>query len=201
MTAIADEAHRQNRKVAVHAFTPTSIQIAIDAGVDSIEHGNGVTDAQLKQMRDKGIFFDLTPTWFDGLLDEDSRDERTVPCLSSDMGEGTHLSGDDMTFVGLFETYPNADAYIATFTQLMQIVTRLNVKVIIAEGDNAPFSWKLVTTAPAPATTLVSGMAQTRNGKITRAQSAFDAVLRCDFAGPQDTAAASALTSNMPAGA
>jgi imidazolonepropionase-like amidohydrolase len=66
MTAIADEAHRQNRKVAVHAFTPASIQIAIDAGVDSIEHGNGVTDAQLKQMREKGIFFDLTPTWFDG---------------------------------------------------------------------------------------------------------------------------------------
>jgi imidazolonepropionase-like amidohydrolase len=66
MTAIADEAHRQNRKVAVHAFTPASIQIAIDAGVDSIEHGNGVTDAQLQQMREKGIFFDLTPTWFDG---------------------------------------------------------------------------------------------------------------------------------------
>ena len=66
VTAIADEAHRQSRKVAVHAFTPTSIQMAIDAGVDSIEHGNGVTDAQLKQMRDKGIFLDLTPTFFNG---------------------------------------------------------------------------------------------------------------------------------------
>jgi len=54
-------------------------------GVDSIEHGNGVTDAQLKQMRDKGIFFDLTPDLVDG-SDEDSRDERTVPCLSSDTG-------------------------------------------------------------------------------------------------------------------
>jgi imidazolonepropionase-like amidohydrolase len=64
MTAIVDEAHRQHLRVAVHAFAPEDIQIAIDAGADSIEHGNGVTDAQLKAMRDKNIFFDLTPTFF-----------------------------------------------------------------------------------------------------------------------------------------
>jgi imidazolonepropionase-like amidohydrolase len=68
MTAIVEEAHRQHLKVAVHAFTPTSIQMAIDAGADSIEHGNGVTDEQLKIMREKGIFFDLTPTFYDGFL-------------------------------------------------------------------------------------------------------------------------------------
>jgi len=68
VTAVVDEAHRQHLKVAVHAFSSTSIQMAIDAGVDSIEHGNGVTDAQLKLMRDKGIFFDLTPTFYGGRL-------------------------------------------------------------------------------------------------------------------------------------
>jgi imidazolonepropionase-like amidohydrolase len=62
MKAIVEEAHRQNVKVAVHAVTQGSIQTAIDGGVDSIEHGNGVTDEQLKQMRDKGMFFDFTPT-------------------------------------------------------------------------------------------------------------------------------------------
>jgi len=67
MTAIVEEAHRRHLKVAVHAFSPPNIQMALDAGVDSIEHGNGVTDEQLKIMRDKGIFFDLTPTFFDGL--------------------------------------------------------------------------------------------------------------------------------------
>jgi imidazolonepropionase-like amidohydrolase len=66
MSAIAEEAHRQHLKVAVHAFTPASIQTALDAGADSIEHGNGVTDEQLKFMRDKGIFFDLTPTFYGG---------------------------------------------------------------------------------------------------------------------------------------
>jgi len=62
MKAIVEEAHRQNVKVAVHAVTRGSIQTAIDGGADSIEHGNEVTDEQLKQMRDKGMFFDFTPT-------------------------------------------------------------------------------------------------------------------------------------------
>jgi imidazolonepropionase-like amidohydrolase len=62
MKAVVEEAHRQNVKVAVHAATKGSIQTAIDGGADSIEHGNEVTDEQLKQMRDKGIFFDFTPT-------------------------------------------------------------------------------------------------------------------------------------------
>jgi len=66
MTAIVDEAHRQHLKVAVHAFTPPNIQMAIDAGADSIEHGNDVTAEQLATMRSKGIFIDLTPTWTNG---------------------------------------------------------------------------------------------------------------------------------------
>jgi len=55
-------AHRQHLKVAVHAADTTSIQTAIDAGADSIEHGNDAKDEQLRKMRDKGIFLDLTPT-------------------------------------------------------------------------------------------------------------------------------------------
>jgi imidazolonepropionase-like amidohydrolase len=62
LAAVVEEAHRTHLKVAVHAVDKTSIQTAIDAGADSIEHGNEATDAQLKQMRDKGMFFDFTPT-------------------------------------------------------------------------------------------------------------------------------------------
>ena len=66
LTAVIEEAHHEHLKVAVHAVDNVSIQTAIDARADSIEHGNEVTDAQLKQMRDKGIFLDLTPTFNDG---------------------------------------------------------------------------------------------------------------------------------------
>jgi imidazolonepropionase-like amidohydrolase len=62
LAAVIGEAHRAHLKVAVHAVDKTSIQTAIDAGADSVEHGNEVTDEQLKLMRDKGIFFDFTPT-------------------------------------------------------------------------------------------------------------------------------------------
>jgi imidazolonepropionase-like amidohydrolase len=66
MSALVEEAHREQLKVAVHAVSTTSIQIAIDAGADSIEHGNAATEEQLRVMRAKGIFFDLTPTVFEG---------------------------------------------------------------------------------------------------------------------------------------
>ena len=66
LAAVVEEAHRQHLKVAVHAGDTVSIQTAIDAGADSIEHGNDVTDEQLRQMRDKGIYFDLTPTFYGG---------------------------------------------------------------------------------------------------------------------------------------
>lgn len=66
MKAIVEEAHRAKVKVAVHATTVTGIQTAIDAGVDSIEHGNDITDEQLKTMQEKGIFLDITELLFGG---------------------------------------------------------------------------------------------------------------------------------------
>ena len=68
MKAIVDEAHRSKMKVAVHATTETGIQTSIDAGVDSIEHGDHATDAMLKAMREKGIYLDITQTFFGGRM-------------------------------------------------------------------------------------------------------------------------------------
>jgi imidazolonepropionase-like amidohydrolase len=68
LAAVVEEAHRQHLKVAVHAIDTVSIQTAIDAGADSIEHGNYVTDEQLTQVRNKGIFLVLTPTFYDGFF-------------------------------------------------------------------------------------------------------------------------------------
>src|SRR5262249_7154513 len=91
-----------------------------------------------------------------------------------DMAKARTFLDDNMVFVGLFETYPNADAYIKTFTGLMSIVVRLDIKTLIGEGDQAAFFRERETTAPAAATTLVAEWHQVRNGKIVRAQSAFD---------------------------
>jgi imidazolonepropionase-like amidohydrolase len=89
LAAIVDQAHRQNLKVAVHATDRLSIQEAIDASVDSIEHGNEVTDKQLKAMREKGIYFDITPTFFDGLW------ERIYPLAGLSPGFRARLAARD----------------------------------------------------------------------------------------------------------
>lgn len=68
MKAIVEEAHRAKVKVAAHATTVTGIQAAIDAPVDSIEHGDDVTDEQLKLMRERNIFFDITQTFYGGRM-------------------------------------------------------------------------------------------------------------------------------------
>jgi imidazolonepropionase-like amidohydrolase len=60
LQAIIDEAHRLNRKTACHAFGGDGLQYAITAGCDSIEHGYGLTQAQLTEMSKKGLFYDPT---------------------------------------------------------------------------------------------------------------------------------------------
>jgi len=86
MTAIVEQAHRQHLKVAAHAVSAGSIQAAIDAGADSIEHGNDVTDEQLKMMRDKGIFLDLTPTFWGGFFTKITEPSIVMsPAMKSDL--------------------------------------------------------------------------------------------------------------------
>ena len=50
-----DECHRLGRKLAVHAGTQPSIQMCIDAGIDTIEHGTYLTVEQCLQMKEKGL--------------------------------------------------------------------------------------------------------------------------------------------------
>ena len=86
MKEIVEEAHRQHLKVAAHAVSSGSIQTAIDGGVDSIEHGNDVTDEQLKAMRDKGIFLDITPTFWGGFFTEIAEPSIVMsPALKSEL--------------------------------------------------------------------------------------------------------------------
>ncbi len=94
--------------------------------------------------------------------------------IKRDMAKAHSFLSDDLLFVGLFETYPNAEAYIAALTGLLQITVRLTVKTIIAEGNQAAIFFELETRAPAEAVTLVAEWHQLINGKIGRVESAFD---------------------------
>ena len=64
LRAIVDEAHRQHHKVASHAIALNGVHNSVEAGVDSVEHGNYIADADLKAMVQKGIFY--VPTIYVG---------------------------------------------------------------------------------------------------------------------------------------
>ena len=60
MVALVDETHRLRKKVAVHCHGDQAAHEAIDAGVDSIEHGSFLKAETLQLMKSKGTY--LVPT-------------------------------------------------------------------------------------------------------------------------------------------
>jgi imidazolonepropionase-like amidohydrolase len=57
LKVIVDEAHGWGKKVACHAYNGIGLQRALDGGCDSIEHGLGITDAQIAQMVKQGTWY------------------------------------------------------------------------------------------------------------------------------------------------
>lgn len=55
LAAVADEAHNLGRKVTVHCLCPASIDYAIDAGVDQIEHAGFIVDEAGEQRFDERV--------------------------------------------------------------------------------------------------------------------------------------------------
>jgi imidazolonepropionase-like amidohydrolase len=59
-----DEAHRERHRVASHAMALNGVHNSVEAGVDTIEHGNYIADEDLKTMATRGIFY--VPTIYVG---------------------------------------------------------------------------------------------------------------------------------------
>jgi imidazolonepropionase-like amidohydrolase len=64
LRAIVDEAHRERRRVASHAAALNGVHNSVEAGVNSVEHGMYISDADLATMKTKGIYY--VPTLFVG---------------------------------------------------------------------------------------------------------------------------------------
>ena len=60
ISAIVDEGHRAQLKVTAHAVGEDALNNVIEAGVDCIEHGAGLTRAIAERIKEKGIY--LCPT-------------------------------------------------------------------------------------------------------------------------------------------
>ncbi len=64
LKAIVDETHRQRHYIASHAMALQGVHNSVEAGVDSIEHGDYISDADLQTMVAKGIYY--VPTIYVG---------------------------------------------------------------------------------------------------------------------------------------
>ncbi|OOG47286.1 amidohydrolase [Rhodanobacter sp. C06] len=60
--AIVDTAHQIGRPVAAHAASDAGVRNAVEAGVDTIEHGYGASEATFRLMKQKGIAYEPTLT-------------------------------------------------------------------------------------------------------------------------------------------
>src|SRR6056297_627025 len=60
MAAAIEEAHKAGKKTATHAQGATGIKNAINAGIDSIEHGFYLDDEIIDMMKERGVFLVAT---------------------------------------------------------------------------------------------------------------------------------------------
>jgi imidazolonepropionase-like amidohydrolase len=109
LRAIADEAHMQGLRVAVHAHGASGINDSIRAGIDTIEHASLLDDESIKLAKER-----KRPVWFsmdikntdytqaegkkNGELDENIRKDREIGQIQRDNFRKAHAAGVRMVF-------------------------------------------------------------------------------------------------------
>jgi len=69
VAAAVDEAHSSERLVGAHVHGPEGIDMVLDAGVDTIEHATGISEAQARRSAELGVALVPTITATDVILD------------------------------------------------------------------------------------------------------------------------------------
>jgi imidazolonepropionase-like amidohydrolase len=155
--AAVEAAASWNTYVAVHAYTPTAMQLAIRAGVKTIEHGHLMDEATAKLIADKGIWLVMQP-----FLD----DEDAIPVLETSRPKQLQLfQGTDITYKLAkkynIETAWSTDtqfepklatrqgAQLAkmvrwyTPAQVLKMATSTNAELLALSGPRNPYPGKL----------------------------------------------------------
>jgi imidazolonepropionase-like amidohydrolase len=84
---LVDEAHRSGLKVAAHVYSDSAARLAIDAGVNSIEHGLYINQKTFDLMAQKNVYY--VPTllvyelWLDGKVFGDITPETRAKLLTT----------------------------------------------------------------------------------------------------------------------
>lgn len=113
LQALIDETHRLGKKAGCHNYGGEGLQNAITAGCDTIEHGFGLSQAQLNEMVQKKLYY--TPTFV----------RYTIPQMDYN---------DQRATGGKFRIIPIFEKAVST------AVTTKGLKILVGSGvDNDPF--------------------------------------------------------------
>src|SRR5436190_14659022 len=140
MQALIDETHHLGRKAGCHVYGGEGLQNAIDAGCDTIEHGFGLTQAQLNTMVQKGLYYDPTFVRY------------TIPAMDDNDAKNT---GGKYRIIPIFEKAVR-----------MAVATK-GLKILVGSGvDSDPFphgiqanefEWLVKRAGMTPAATIQAG--------------------------------------------
>ncbi len=104
LNAAVDACHALGKRVAVHVAAQPALQMCIDAGVDTIEHGNFLTRQQALTMKEKGIawvptiyVYKFALNWFQQIVDKGDPD--------SDLAFARHQVGRYQRFLSSYHNF------------------------------------------------------------------------------------------------
>jgi imidazolonepropionase-like amidohydrolase len=90
MRAIVETAHAMGRKTAAHAHGSMGMKDAVLAGVDSIEHGSGITEEIIQLMKQRGTY--LVPTVYVGEWYQENAKNLGLPAPQAIPGRSENLA-------------------------------------------------------------------------------------------------------------
>lgn len=154
LEAFVEVADTYNTYVLAHIFTDEAAQVAVEAGVKSIEHGNLLSEETLKLMKKKGAWLSVQPI----INDEDAIQFKDPVSTQKfiDVTEGTDRViglakkmgvkmawGTDMLFDA--ELAGKQGAFVAKMKrwfdpyEIMKMVTSTNAELLALSGPRVPY--------------------------------------------------------------
>ncbi len=92
---------------------------------------------------------------------------------TGDWTAARHYLSDDLSFIGPFDTFNEADPYLEALKKLHPIIERVEPHRMFAEDDDVCVLYDMVTNSPA-GTAFIAEWYRVHNGKIDSIRVVFD---------------------------